>query len=203
MKADRIEKTQLALQNSQLDALVLIPGPSMVYTSGLHFHLMERPVVLIFTRNQTPVIVLPELEQQKLVDLPYDIQGFSYGERPDEWQHVFNNAMSHLGLNDKKIGMEPSSLRMLEYAYLQAAAPGAKFMDASDAISSMRLLKDAEEVNSMRKAVGVAQMALQKTLPLIKIGMTEKEVAGELTLQLLRNGSEPELVFSPIVSGGF
>jgi Xaa-Pro dipeptidase len=66
----------------------------------------------------------------------------------------------------------------------------------------MRLLKDNEEVNAMRRAVGVAQKALQKTLPLIKIGMTEKEVASELTLQLLRNGSEPELVFSPIVSGG-
>lgn len=32
--------------------------------------------------------------------------------------------------------------------------------------------------------------------------MAEKEVAGELTLQLLRHGSEPEMAFSPIVSGG-
>jgi len=202
MKANRIEKTQLALQSSKLDALVLNPGPSMVYTAGLHFHLMERPVVIIFTKNQIPVIVLPELEQQKLVDLSYAIQGFPYGEKPDEWQQVFNNAINHLGLKDKKIGMEPSRLRMLEYGYLQAAAPGAKFMDAGDAISSMRLLKDTEEVNAMRRAVGVAQFALQNTLPLIKIGMTEKDVASELTLQLLRNGSEPELVFSPIVSGG-
>lgn len=32
--------------------------------------------------------------------------------------------------------------------------------------------------------------------------MTEKELASELTLQLLRNGSEPEMAFSPIVSAG-
>ena len=189
MIANRIEKTQLALQRSKLDALVLNPGPSMVYTTGLHFHLMERPVVIIFTKNQIPVIVLPKLEQQKLVDLPYAIQGIPYGEKPDEWQQVFNNAINHLRLNDKKIGMEPSSLRMLEYGFLQAAAPGAKFMDAGDAISSMRLLKDTEEVNAMRRAVGIAQLALQKTLALIKVGMTEKEVASELTLQLLRHGT--------------
>ena len=202
MITNRIEKTQLALQMSKLDALVLNPGPSLVYTSGLHFHLMERPVVIIYAKYQQPVIILPELEQQKLVDLPYNIQGFPYGENPDEWQQAFDNAIIQLGLKDKNIGMEPRSLRMLEYGYLQMAAPGAKFMDAGEMISSMRLVKDAEEVNAMRKAVVIAQVALQKTLPLIKIGMTEKEVAGELTLQLLRNGSEPEMAFSPIVSGG-
>lgn len=202
MKANRVEKTQLALQNSELDALVLNPGPSLVYTTGLHFHLMERPVVVIITKNQPPVIILPELEGQKLVDLPYAIQGFPYGEKPDEWQQAFDDAINRLGLKDKKIGMEPRSLRLLEYGFLQAAAPGAKFLDAGETISAMRLVKDAEEVDAMRRAVGVAQKALQNTLPLIKTGMTEKEVAGELTLQLLRHGSEPEMAFSPIVSGG-
>jgi Xaa-Pro dipeptidase len=32
--------------------------------------------------------------------------------------------------------------------------------------------------------------------------MTEKELAAELVTQLLKHGSEPELPFSPIVSGG-
>lgn len=203
MKANnRIEKIQRALQLSRFDALVLNPGPSLVYTSGLHFHLMERPVVIIFAKNQAPAIVLPELEQQKLVDLPYEIKGFSYGEKPDEWQEVFNNAITHLGLKDKIIGMEPLSLRMVEYGYLQAAAPTSKFLDAGDVINSLRLLKDDEEVKAMRDAVVVAQSALKETLPLIKIGMTENEIASELTLQLLRHGSSPELVFSPIISAG-
>ncbi len=54
----------------------------------------------------------------------------------------------------------------------------------------------------MRKAVKVAQNALEATLPSIKMGMTEKELAAELVVQLLRHGSEPELPFAPIVSGG-
>jgi Xaa-Pro dipeptidase len=54
----------------------------------------------------------------------------------------------------------------------------------------------------MRRAVRVAQNALEATIPSIKIGMAEKELAAELVTQLLKHGSEPELPFSPIVSGG-
>jgi Xaa-Pro dipeptidase len=202
MAVNRIEKTQQTLRDSDLDALVLNPGPSLVYTTGMHFHLMERPVVVIFTKDQTPVIILPELELQKLVDLSFDIQGFSYGEKPDEWKSAFEKATKNLGLKGKKIGMEPRSLRMLEYGFLHEAVPEASFVDAGRVINSMRMLKDGSEVETIRRAVVVAQKALQNTLPRVKIGMTEKEISAELTLQLLRSGSEPELPFSPIISGG-
>jgi len=54
----------------------------------------------------------------------------------------------------------------------------------------------------MRKAVKAAEAALEATLPQIKIGMTERELAAELVVQLLRNGSDAGLPFTPIVSGG-
>jgi len=202
MTAHHIEKTRQVLECSDLEAFVLNPGPSLVYTTGLHFHLMERPVVVIFTRDRTPVIILPELELQKLVDLPFEMNSFAYGEGLDTWNQAFEHAMNSLALQGKRIGMEPQSLRMLEYGFMQTACPQAEFVDTGNAIGGMRLLKDESELISMRIAVRVAQKALENTLPLVKIGMTEKEIAAELTLQLLRNGSDPALVFSPIVSGG-
>jgi Xaa-Pro dipeptidase len=54
----------------------------------------------------------------------------------------------------------------------------------------------------MRKAVKVAQSALEEAIPLIKAGMTEKELASELVIQLLQHGSQSEVPFAPIVSGG-
>jgi len=54
----------------------------------------------------------------------------------------------------------------------------------------------------MRRAVKIAQEALEATIPLIRIGMTEKELSAELVVQLLKNGSDSELPFAPIVSGG-
>ena len=66
----------------------------------------------------------------------------------------------------------------------------------------MRVCKDQDEINAMRSAVGVAQEALKATLPSIKIGATEKEIANELVIQLLRHGSQPDMPFAPIVSSG-
>ena len=200
--SDRIKKIQISLENSELDALVLNPGPSLVYMTGLHFHLTERPITLIFAKHRLPVIILPELELQKLVGLPFELVSYPYGEQPDEWNQVFSKAIGDIKFNRKKIGIETISLRMLEYGFLQAASPDAKFVDAGETITSMRLCKDDEEIRSMRRAVDSAQTALKETIPLIKIGMSEKEIASELTLQLLRNGSDPELAFSPIVSSG-
>jgi Xaa-Pro dipeptidase len=54
----------------------------------------------------------------------------------------------------------------------------------------------------MRRAVKIAQGALAETVPLIKIGMTERQLASELVVQLLRQGSDSELPFMPIVSAG-
>ena len=50
----RQEKLSSTLVGQQLDALALNPGPSLTYLTGLHFHLMERPVVAIFTPHSPP-----------------------------------------------------------------------------------------------------------------------------------------------------
>jgi Xaa-Pro dipeptidase len=62
--------------------------------------------------------------------------------------------------------------------------------------------KDTSEISAMRKAVEIAQRALEKTIPSIQIGITERELASELTLQILRAGSDAEIPFSPIVASG-
>jgi Xaa-Pro dipeptidase len=64
------------------------------------------------------------------------------------------------------------------------------------------MYKDEAEIAAMRQAVDIAQRALQATLPAIQTGMTERQLASELTLQLLRNGSDPDLPFAPIVASG-
>jgi Xaa-Pro dipeptidase len=69
-------------------------------------------------------------------------------------------------------------------------------------ISALRLVKDEVEVKSIRHAVEVAERALQATLSLFLVGMTERELAAELVMQLLRAGSESEFPFSPIVASG-
>jgi len=208
MTTARLEKLNASLRNSGLDAVALNPGSTLTYLTGAHFHLMERPVVLLVAPGQDPALILPELEMLKVEHISYSVQAFPYGENPSEWGEVFRSAMQALGLDTltgtsgKRIGVETEHMRLLEYNYIRAGVPSAEFPDASETLSLLRLRKEPDEVERMRKAVKIAQAALEATLPSIKIGMTERELAAELVVQLLHNGSDAGLPFTPIVSGG-
>jgi Xaa-Pro aminopeptidase len=202
MTQSRFDRLNASLHASGLDAVILNPGPTLTHLTGLRFHLMERPVVLLFAKDQDPAIVLPELELQKVASLPYKLQVFPYSENPSEWDNAFRKAAQALGLDGKRIGVDPRQLRLLEFRHIKASAPEADYPDASDVLSSLRLKKEKAEVEAMRRAVQVAQDALEATIPSIKIGMTEKELSSELVMQLLKHGSDPEMPFAPIVSGG-
>lgn len=202
MTQSRLEKLAASLRNSNLDAVILNPGPTLKYLTGISFHLMERPVVLFVAPGKDPVLVLPELELPKVDLFPYKVQGIAYGENPLEWDEAFRKAAQTLGLDGKRIGVEPRSLRLMEFRHVKAGAPEADYPDASDVLAELRLRKDKAEVDAMRKAVKIAQDALKATIPHIKIGMTEKEAASELVMQLLKHGSDSELPFAPIVSAG-
>jgi Xaa-Pro dipeptidase len=198
----RHNKLSTKLQLDGLDALILNPGPSLTYLSGLHFHISERPIVVLFRPNQTPIIVLPELEAAKVSLFPFDVKVFTYGENPASWTESFRQAFIDAKVEKGQIGFEPRALRLLEYQYLVDAAPEAKFINAEASIAALRMYKYENEITAMRNAVDIAQESLLATLPLINIGMTERQVASELTSQLLKHGSNPRLPFFPIVASG-
>ena len=202
MKLDRFTKLGADLKENGFDAAVVNPGATLTYLTGLSFHLMERPVVLIYVPDRKPVLVLPELEQQKLKSLSFECQPFFYGDNPVTWINSFSEAEKILNLNGKKIAVEPIHLRFLELEFLKKSAPKADFSDGSRVFDNLRLSKDPDEIENMRKAVAIAQNAFQLLLPQVKPGKTEKELANTLTLLLLQCGSDPELPFQVILSGG-
>jgi len=186
----------------QIKVLALNPGPVFSYLTGLSFHLMERPTVLIISKNHDPLILLPELEVGKLSASRIPLTPLPFNDDPATWQKVFIDASKRYNLEGATIGVEPTRLRFLELDYLQKAILAAKFVSADKVCEGLRILKDYDEINEMRRAVRIAQDALTATLPMIKPGISEKEVAAELTIQMLRLGTDPELPFSPIVASG-
>jgi Xaa-Pro dipeptidase len=202
MLPTRISHLLDIIKKAGLDAIAFNPGPSLTYLSGLHLGIMERPMVLFLTTDAKAALVLPELEMLKTKELSFQVEVFPYGDNPATWGKAFRQASQALGLNGKKVGIEPTHMRVLELRYLEAAAPQAQFTAAGESLAALRMQKEPGEIESMRKAVGVAQRALQATLPYIRANVTEREIAAELTLQLLRNGLASEFAFTPIVSSG-
>ena len=78
---------------------------------------------------------------------------------------------------------------------------GLKLEAAGGLFAQLRAVKTEEEIASMVRAQRISERALEETLPLIRPGMTEREVAAELVYHMLRNGSEGNS-FDPIVVTG-
>jgi Xaa-Pro dipeptidase len=203
MHETRLNRLRQALQREALDALALIAGPTLQYVAGTSFHLMERPVVLLITPHAAPPdLILPEFESSKGETSPLRPTLFTYGEDPADRAPAFTAALRHAGLAGKRIGVESLRMRFLELRLLEAAAPGASFVAADSLITELRVVKDEAELGAMRRAVRAAEQAFEATVPQLRSGMTEREAASELTLQLLRAGSDSELPFAPIIASG-
>ncbi len=202
MNADRLSRLYELMKSNHLEALVLNPGPTLTYLTGLQFHLMERPTLAIFAPPATPVIVLPELETGKLAQARFALKPYTYGDNPAKWPDVIRAACVESRLSGKTVAVEPLRMRFMELQYLTAAAPQAHFISGESTLDSLRIQKDAQEIEAMRKAVRIAEQGFLWMLEKIKVGMSEREVAAELSLALLRAGSEPELPFSPIIASG-
>lgn len=190
------------INSKNLDAVVLNPGPTLTWLTGLQFHLMERPVLVLFSADGNVRLVLPNLEKAKLQELNIEFSASGYGDDPSTWDLAFQESFAGLAGQKLRVGVEPIRMRLLELGYLQRALPEAEVVDASDLLAELRMRKDDVEIAKMRKAALIAQTALFETLKTVDVGQTEKQIAGELMVQLFRAGCESEIPFAPIVAIG-
>ncbi len=191
-----------AIPDHGLDAMVINPGPDLEYLTGLSFHLMERPVIAFFIPDRDPIFVLPELEMQKLTELPYPVRAFPYGEDRSQWLQVFQSAIDIGDLHSSRFGVIPRRMRFLEMSYLEEAAPQASFLDGQSVTRALRIIKDQEEIRAMQRACQIAQRAMETLRERLIPDITEKQAAAKLVSYMLNEGSEPDFPFFPIVSFG-
>ena len=202
MQPDRITPLIPLLKNSVFDLLILNPGPGMLYLTGLHFHLMERPTLLLVDQSGKTAMILPALEESKVQAQLPGLVCYTYGDNPAAWQGAINDAFQHFCPKANAIGVESARLRHLELSYILGALPSAIIQSADTLLSALRIRKDAAEVALIRQAVAIAEGAFLKTITSIQPGMTERAIASELTINMLRLGSDAELPFPPIVAAG-
>lgn len=70
----------------------------------------------------------------------------------------------------------------------------------SSPVRSLRMIKDQEEIKIMRKALRITERALERVLPLLRPGISEKDIAIELDYQIQILGGE--VAFPTIVATG-
>lgn len=98
-------------------------------------------------------------------------------------------------------GFESSHLLHRDFQRLLEAGARWQWRPTVDLVETLRERKDADELALIEAANGIATRALSRTVPQVRVGMTELEVAGVLEKALRDEGSEG-FPFPSIVASG-
>lgn len=99
------------------------------------------------------------------------------------------------------IGFESPSLCVEEYLRLQETLPAVMLRPLSGEFRSLRVVKNAEEIDRIREAARIAGEALAAVRGMIRPGVREQEIAVELEYRMRLGGAE-QAAFETIVATG-
>lgn len=198
---DYRKRIETLLDACQVDIVAIVSGANMVYFTGLHFHLSERPT-LAFLHRGGVTFILPQLEQTKLTGRD-DLQAqvFAWSDT-DGYQGAFVAAADALNVAHKTLGVDGQTMRVFEWLALGGVGVElARTQDVGRTLLQVRAIKTPEEVATMREAIRISEQALANVCAWVRVGMTEREIATRLAQELSALGSEGQ-AFEPIVLAG-
>jgi Xaa-Pro aminopeptidase len=99
----------------------------------------------------------------------------------------------------RRLGFEKSFVTYGSYRTLQKQLKHTRLVPCANLTSGLRAVKDRGELEVIARAAGIADKVLKQILPLVKPGITEKELAAEIDYRFLRFGG---IAFETIVASG-
>jgi Xaa-Pro dipeptidase len=131
----RIEKAQQAMKEFGLGALVLEPGPAMMYLTGVRWGKSERSFLLVIPVKGEPAWVLPgfeEMRARELIHAGADIRVWQEDESPFERVAV---VLKDRGIATGRVGMDDAA-RFFVFDGVRKQAPNLDYVSATQALKS-------------------------------------------------------------------
>tara|TARA_B100001250_G_scaffold346976_1_gene317033 strand:+ start:251 stop:1327 length:1077 start_codon:yes stop_codon:yes gene_type:complete len=191
---NKIQELRKSMKKEGFDCLAIVPGPNLYYITSKKFHLSERPVVF-FIEEDSLTFILPELESQKLTGLDVNSLTYSDVSGPKQAFDIYFDNKKF-----KKIGIESRLMRHLELNLIDRQE--SEIIDSMFIFADLRTKKSNDEIGMIEKAISIAEESLNSIINNLTSGISEKDFASQLVMELLKNGSDSELPFSPIVASG-
>ena len=182
----------LSLLDGEVDGLLLTSRYSRHY--GAEFDIAEG--VAIVTKAGCRYFT----DSRYIESAENGIQGFEVLEMKRGYNYVkrLNDAIADFGVT--KLGFEETYLTVAEFTYYKKNL-NAELVPYNKQINGFRGVKEAWELDLMRKAQAITDKAFSEVLTRIKAGMTELELQAELIYCMYKNGATG-LAFDPIVVSG-
>ncbi len=193
---DRMAQVRAAMAEHDIDTVLLSVGHDLPYLSGYLAMPLERLTMLMVPREGDATLLIPELEAARVVEQPGVFELLPWGETEDPSAIVGRLAA---GSARVAVGDQMWARFLVE---LLPHLPGATYDRAVDVVGSLRMRKDAAEVEALAAAgaaVDVIAGELQRgEIPLV--GRTEAEVSAYLGRRIVEEGHQ-KMNFAIVAAG--
>jgi Xaa-Pro dipeptidase len=133
---ERIVKLQSALKEFGLQAVVLEPGPAMMYLTGVRWGKSERTFAVVLPVKGEPVWVLPGFEEMRARELIHlgndDIRVWQEDESPYE---RIVQGLKDRGVTSGTVGIDDGA-RFFVFDGIRKLAPKLKYLAAEQVLKS-------------------------------------------------------------------
>lgn len=186
----RLIGVQRRLKDRDLDLLLCYTPENIYYLTGYHTTGYYVYQCLIVPADQDPIMVTRELEEENVIHGTC-INRYSTFQDTEDPVEATCKTLAEYGLSDKRLGFESTSwfLLLKDYEKTVSLLPNARIGDGADLIEASRVIKSPLEIECMREAARIVEKGMQAGIDASRPGVTDNEVAGELTKVLYSSGS--------------
>jgi Xaa-Pro dipeptidase len=176
----RIAKLKKQLEDNNIDAALIVQRADLFYFSGTvqDAHLCVPvdgdPILMVFKSLERAIAESP-LSRIAPLDSPKDIHAIL-----DQYGYVL----------PQSIGLELDVLPANLYFNYQRLFAGKNLVDISDLIRRVRAIKSPYEIEMMRRAAKRSDQVAARVPELLRAGMTELELAGQVEAEARRLGHQ-------------
>lgn len=190
---DRLSRIRERLAQAGLDAALITDEKNQRYATGFAF----TDGAVVVTRESAFLITDSRYTEAAQKTVAEDIAVLRFGAGKSLAERV-REVLSECAV--QRLGAEEGSLPHGAYLAWEESL-GMSLLPCQSVFNELRAAKDEDELASMRVAQSIAESALEDVLGIIRPGVTERDIAAEITYRLLKHGGEGNS-FDPIAVTG-
>ena len=185
------------MQEQRIDALFLMKPANLAYLTGDG----RLCAMGLFTQSLDCVVSVPTCDYKEVeaVSRATEVRAFKSEE---DMFHGFREVVRRLGLEQATIGLEKNFFDAALFEVFKThILPKAKVVPATPVLSRLRMIKEPAEIEYMREAAKVAETGMARAVEVIRSGLREIDVAGEVEYAMRIAGAEGWASATYVASG--
>ncbi|HEX3234166.1 MAG TPA: Xaa-Pro peptidase family protein [Gemmatimonadales bacterium] len=185
----RIEKGQRLMTEQGVGAVLIEPGTTMAYFTGVRWSSSERTFAVLIPARGEPGWICPAFEEaraRELIRFGTDVRTWQEDESPFR---LIAGLLRDRGVFGGRLGLE-EEVRFFLLDGLRKEAAGAELVSATPVTAGCRMYKSSAELALMQRASDMTIAAFKAAFATLRAGMTQYDLQNNMLAALRQVGGD-------------